>query len=114
MVADVSSLAKRRWVLLLCCTFWIGLCAGKKPPFLRCHFILKINILPRQARDKQRESAQKRMAFSDRYNAKMDAHFPPGTHPFGTVLRINCRIIAQFPIEITLSRGDLQSCPRKQ
>ena len=29
-----------------------------RPPFIR-HFILKINILPRQARDKHRENSKK-------------------------------------------------------
>jgi hypothetical protein len=40
----------------------------RKRVFLRCHFILKmIIILPRQARDKHRESTQKRvMVVSER------------------------------------------------
>eukprot|EP01046_Picozoa_sp_COSAG06_P032957 COSAG06_NODE_3330_length_5494_cov_6.154402_6_plen_166_part_00 len=39
------------------------LSSGKERPFLRCHFILKMIILPRQARDKHRESStQKRDA----------------------------------------------------
>ena len=33
--------------------------AGKKPRLLRCHFILKAIILPRQARDKHRENSKK-------------------------------------------------------
>jgi hypothetical protein len=32
--------------------------SGKETPFLR-HFILKIDILPRQARDKHRENSKK-------------------------------------------------------
>jgi hypothetical protein len=39
---------------------------GQKTPFLRCHFRYKMHYLPRQARDKHRESTQKRMAFSYR------------------------------------------------
>jgi hypothetical protein len=31
----------------------------RKRPFLRCHFILKTIILPRQARDKHRENSKK-------------------------------------------------------
>ena len=38
---------------------------GQKTPFLR-HLYIKYMILPRQARDKHRESTQKRMAFSYR------------------------------------------------
>jgi hypothetical protein len=36
----------------------------RKTPFLRSHFILNIIILPRQARDKHRESTQKRDRFA--------------------------------------------------
>jgi hypothetical protein len=35
---------------------------GKKTPFLR-HFILEINILPRQARDKHQENSKKNGVF---------------------------------------------------
>ena len=37
--------------------------AGKKTPFLR-HFVLKMIILPRQARDKHRGNSKKEMRFS--------------------------------------------------
>jgi hypothetical protein len=52
---------------------------GKKTRlvFLRCHFVLKIIILPRQARDKHRESTQKRTCFcrgSLRTHACQQAH----------------------------------------
>ena len=35
--------------------------AGEKRHFLRCHLYIKCIILPRQARDKHRESTQKRV-----------------------------------------------------
>ena len=38
-------------------------CGGEKTHLLRCHLILKMIILPRQARDKLGESAQKEMRF---------------------------------------------------
>jgi hypothetical protein len=37
-----------------------------KTPLLRCHFMLKTIILPRQARGKHRESTQKEVHFSHR------------------------------------------------
>jgi adenine C2-methylase RlmN of 23S rRNA A2503 and tRNA A37 len=33
---------------------------GQKTPFLRCHLDIKCMILPRQARDKHRESTHKK------------------------------------------------------
>jgi hypothetical protein len=36
---------------------------GKKTRLLRCHFVLKMMILPRQARDKHRESTQTKWRF---------------------------------------------------
>ena len=45
--------------------------SGKKTAYLlRCHFILKRIIVPRQARDKHRESTQTRDAFSYSHWAK--------------------------------------------
>jgi|EP01046_Picozoa_sp_COSAG06_P068296 hypothetical protein len=45
--------------------------SGKETAYLlRCHFILKRISLPRQARDKHRESTQRRDAFSYSHWAK--------------------------------------------
>ena len=44
---------------------------GQKTPFLRCHLDINCIILPRQARDKHRESTQKRMAFSSRASLRI-------------------------------------------
>jgi hypothetical protein len=42
--------------------------AVRKPSFMRCHFTLETESLPRQARDEHRESTQKRVvAFSYRW-----------------------------------------------
>ena len=54
---------------------------GKKTAYLlRCHFILKRIVLPRQARDKHRESTQKevrlRTASSKACHRKYDEEYP--------------------------------------
>jgi hypothetical protein len=49
----------------------------RKRVFLRSHFILNMIILPRQARDKHRESTQKRVVFSAEGLEKLGRVLPP-------------------------------------
>jgi hypothetical protein len=54
---------------LINCLVWGGKGVGwesrcEKSVFLRCHFILKMIILPRQARDRHRENSKKAAFFA--------------------------------------------------
>eukprot|EP01046_Picozoa_sp_COSAG06_P010946 COSAG06_NODE_612_length_13800_cov_14.100650_13_plen_112_part_00 len=57
--------------------------AGKKTVFLRCHIYLETTILPRQARDKHRETALKKQT-------SVFLQAPLGSTGCGTIVCVTC------------------------